>query len=28
MAHGLTIATRNLRDFRLTGGPLVNPFDS
>ena len=27
MAHGLTIATRNLRDFRRTGGPLVNPFD-
>jgi predicted nucleic acid-binding protein len=27
MAHGLTIATRNLRDFRLTGGPVVNPFD-
>ena len=25
--HGLTIATRNLRDYRYAGVPLVNPFD-
>lgn len=26
LAHGLTIATRNDRDFRKTGSPIVDPF--
>jgi predicted nucleic acid-binding protein len=27
LAHRLTVATRNIRDFRPAGVPLVNPFD-
>ncbi|TDU68048.1 hypothetical protein EI77_03165 [Prosthecobacter fusiformis] len=27
LAHGLTVATRNVNDFRHTGTPVVNPFD-
>ncbi len=26
LAHGLTVATRNTKDFRDTGVPVVNPF--
>lgn len=26
MEHGLTVATRNVRDFEKTGAKLVNPF--
>lgn len=26
LAHGLTVATRNVRDFRLAGVAVVNPF--
>jgi hypothetical protein len=26
LAHGLTIATRNARDFAKAGVPVVNPF--
>ena len=25
--HGLTIVTRNVRDFEAWGGPVVNPWD-
>jgi predicted nucleic acid-binding protein len=28
VVHGLTVATRNARDFRLAGVDLVNPWDS
>lgn len=28
IAHGLTVATRNVTDFRNAGVPLVNPFVS
>ncbi|WP_434613943.1 type II toxin-antitoxin system VapC family toxin [Azospirillum sp. B2RO_4] len=27
-AHGLTIATRNVRDFHVFGIPLLNPFEA
>jgi predicted nucleic acid-binding protein len=27
LVHGLTVATRNVRDFRMTGVHVVNPFD-
>jgi toxin FitB len=27
LVHGLTIATRNVRDFEATGVPLINPWD-
>jgi len=27
LAHGLTIATRNSRDFRRSGVKVINPFD-
>lgn len=27
LTHGLTVATRNQRDFAKAGVPLVNPFD-
>lgn len=27
LAHGLTIATRNTRDFAKTGVRIVNPFE-
>lgn len=27
LLHGLTLVTRNVRDFRQTGVPLRNPFD-
>ncbi|MFZ4484517.1 MAG: PIN domain-containing protein [Chthoniobacterales bacterium] len=27
LAHRLPVATRNIRDFRPAGVPLVNPFD-
>jgi predicted nucleic acid-binding protein len=26
--HGLTIATRNVADYRYAGAPIVNPFES
>jgi predicted nucleic acid-binding protein len=26
LAHGLTVATRNISDFRNAGVPLVDPF--
>jgi predicted nucleic acid-binding protein len=26
LAHGLTVATRNVRDFRRAGVPVVDPF--
>jgi predicted nucleic acid-binding protein len=26
--HGLTVATRNVADFRYAGVPIVNPFES
>ena len=26
LVHGLTVATRNVRDFRLAGVKVVNPF--
>ncbi|MGN1038601.1 MAG: type II toxin-antitoxin system VapC family toxin, partial [Mailhella sp.] len=26
LTHGMTVATRNLKDFRATGVPLVNPW--
>ena len=25
LAHGLTLVTRNTKDFVLTGGPILNP---
>ena len=28
LAHGLTVATRNARDFRKTGVKVVDPFDA
>jgi predicted nucleic acid-binding protein len=28
IVHGLTVATRNTRDFLLAGVSLVNPWDS
>lgn len=28
LVHGLTLVTRNVRDFRRFGMPLVNPFDA
>jgi predicted nucleic acid-binding protein len=27
LVHGLTIATRNVRDFEAAGVPLINPWD-
>lgn len=27
LQHGLTVATRNILDFKKAGVPLVNPFD-
>ena len=27
LTHGMTVATRNIKDFRATGVPLVNPWD-
>jgi predicted nucleic acid-binding protein len=27
LAHGLTVVTRNVRDFTSTGVPVINPFD-
>jgi predicted nucleic acid-binding protein len=27
LTHGLTVATRNQRDFANAGVPLVNPFE-
>jgi toxin FitB len=26
LAHGLTVVTRNVRDFEITGVPILNPF--
>jgi predicted nucleic acid-binding protein len=26
LTHGLTVATRNVRDFRASGVQVVNPF--
>jgi predicted nucleic acid-binding protein len=26
LAHGLTVATRNVRDFQRAGVPVVDPF--
>jgi len=28
LAHGLTVATRNTKDFADSGAPVVNPFSS
>lgn len=28
LVHGMTVVTRNIADFRLTGVPLLNPWDS
>lgn len=28
MTHGLTVATRNVADFRSSGAELVNPFEN
>jgi toxin FitB len=28
LVHGLTVVTRNVRDFRRFGVPLLNPFDA
>ena len=28
LRHGLTLVTRNMRDFRRTGVSVVNPFDA
>ena len=28
IVHGLTVATRNTRDFSATGVPIVNPWES
>ena len=28
LTHGMTIATRNIKDFRATGVSLVNPWES
>ena len=28
LAHGMTVVTRNVADFALTGVPLVNPWES
>ncbi|HSH84896.1 MAG TPA: type II toxin-antitoxin system VapC family toxin [Guyparkeria sp.] len=27
LVHGMTVVTRNVNDFKLTGVPLVNPWD-
>ena len=27
LAHGLAVATRNIRDFKRCGVPVVNPFE-
>ena len=27
LRHGMTVATRNTRDFEMFGVPLVNPFE-
>ena len=24
--HGLTVVTRNMRDFKIWGGPIFNPW--
>jgi predicted nucleic acid-binding protein len=26
LAHGLTVATQNVRDFRTAGVPVLDPF--
>jgi len=26
LTHGMTVATRNIKDFRATGVPLINPW--
>jgi toxin FitB len=28
LEHGLSVVTRNIRDFEKTGVPLINPFES
>jgi len=28
LAHGMIVVTRNLADFKLTGVPLLNPWDA
>ena len=28
LVHGMTVVTRNLTDFKLTGVPLLNPWDA
>jgi toxin FitB len=28
LAHGLTVATRNVRDFERSGVPVLNPFEA
>lgn len=28
LVHGMTVVTRNIGDFQLTGVPLLNPWDS
>ncbi len=28
LAHGMTVVTRNVADFALTGVPLLNPWDA
>ena len=28
MVHGMTVVTRNVSDFKLTGVPILNPFDA
>jgi predicted nucleic acid-binding protein len=28
LAYGLTLVTRNVRDFARTGVPLINPFET
>jgi predicted nucleic acid-binding protein len=28
LVHGMTVVTRNVNDFRQTGVPLINPWDS
>lgn len=28
LAHGLTIATRNMQDYRRAGVEVINPWDS
>ncbi len=28
MVHGMTVVTRNVSDFKLTGVPILNPFEA